>query len=510
MPLKRTRAEWMRTLLSLGALLLGLGWSASWALGWWRGRPAPAPFSHGPLASVHSAWENECSACHREHPAQMDGILSVRERWRDFTCDHCHGDAPHQPHAVWPGGLSINQQCGECHQDHAGSGTPLVRRDDKQCTACHDKLQDHASKAVGVPEKITGFATDHPEFRKLKAGESPARRMKFSHSLHMTPGQVYAKDARGAKTLKDLPPEFREEYRKALGDTMQGDDASVRLDCASCHRGDAGRAKGPVPEADRQRLGGLPLERLLPPRADGRHMLPVNFDLHCKACHPLRGTVGEGDDKLTLDFPHRVQPAETNSWLKRELTARAVEARTDRLKPKTLGGRLDERDRAKVIGTLEGHVAGLLEGAERFLYGANGACVKCHDAAPKGIVPPDLPTVWFEKAWFTHTSHRAMKCAECHPGKEARYEPDGRTVVVEKEPPGIRGIRSCQECHAPTGTKLPDDTRAVGGARHDCTTCHRYHDGANPLHGRAATTRDPAKRLSVPDWLRPGKKEGGR
>ncbi len=49
------------------------------------------------------------------------------------------------------------------------------------------------------------------------------------------------------------------------------------------------------------------------------------------------------------------------------------------------------------------------------------------------------------------------------------------------------GVASCQRCHAPAGY---DGANPVGGARHDCTECHRYHNGDAPRKGLGASERE--------------------
>ena len=77
--------------------------------------------------------------------------------------------------------------------------------------------------------------------------------------------------------------------------------------------------------------------------------------------------------------------------------------------------------------------------------------------------------------------------------------------VVEFEPIRIRGVKSCQQCHAPAGRQVEVAEGVVvtgGGVRHGCTDCHKYHNGDHALSGRGATARDPLRPLSVSEFLR--------
>src|SRR5262249_50700643 len=85
-----------------------------------------------------------------------------------------------------------------------------------------------------------------------------------------------------------------------------------------------------------------------------------------------------------------------------------------------------------------------------------------------------IPDVWYLHAKFDHVSHRAVECRQCHKNAYA-LEADGtgnphastthRDILVP-------GVASCRMCHSPART---EGGVAVGGARSDCTECHRYH-----------------------------------
>lgn len=461
-----------RLLLTVAFASAALAALAVWAIPRLRGRDIdPLPLTHGRLAAAHAAWDGECAACHQPHPTAAPAQwLDVQGRWRDFTCNPCHSDAPHYVKQE-----TTQQDCAGCHRDHGGRGHSLTRLHDSDCVRCHGRLTGG----------VEGFVTSHPEFRALgewKGKEKEKRRLKFSHSLHMTPGIAYDPKAEGLKTAGGQ---------------------KVQLRCESCHRLDSER-QGVGPVQGREALGDLPAEPLLPPRAAGAYMLPVTYDQHCKACHPLLQTVGDRDGSYQLTTPHRVQPAALVAFLKQELTAQAV-GRAESKKPGGLGGRLDPRQREALAADVRREVAGLLEQANRGLYNASGTCAKCHviDPVRKEGLPPrvdlHIPTVWFARGRFSHTAHRALSCAACHPGKDVEVD-QGKTVVRELEPLGIDGIDSCRDCHRPREqVALPDGTAAWrGGVRHGCTDCHSYHNGANPLQGRGARGRDPG--VEWPGW----------
>jgi len=293
-----------RTWLALAGLSLSLGWAAFELLA-----PSRAAYvhTHGPLADPHAALEGTCAACHRGHRPDEFGpgsVFHARERWRDLTCEGCHAGPAHHARAD-AAGRAFHDGCGNCHHDHGGRANSLVRIGDEHCTNCHADLPAHtADGTTRFAPRVTNFATDHPEFRaRREAGAKPpaGRALKFSHPLHLTPGLV-GRDARGRPwTLARIADEpARARYRKP----GQSDSDPVTLDCASCHRLD-GAPPGEFP-------GGS-----LPVRAAGDYHLPVRFDAHCRACHPIRvpeaslpGTRIDG-----FPVPHGKQPGELRTIL---------------------------------------------------------------------------------------------------------------------------------------------------------------------------------------------------
>src|SRR5262249_14392251 len=145
-------------------------------------------------------------ACHVGYSASDFGPVSLfhtRERWHDLTCEKCHAGPAHHA-TVTAEGDSFHKGCANCHHDHNGRTNSLTRIGDDQCTRCHADLpKNTAGGSTKYQTKIASFR-DHPEFAVLKqSGGNPyaGRTLRFSHSLHMTPGQVYHKDQKGPWTL---------------------------------------------------------------------------------------------------------------------------------------------------------------------------------------------------------------------------------------------------------------------------------------------------------------------
>lgn len=61
---RRDELSRKKTALTLIAVVLTLAVWLGWGL--MATEQKNAPFSHGPVASVHATWENKCEACHVE------------------------------------------------------------------------------------------------------------------------------------------------------------------------------------------------------------------------------------------------------------------------------------------------------------------------------------------------------------------------------------------------------------------------------------------------------------
>jgi hypothetical protein len=506
------------------ALAAALAWAAVDVM-----KPPGAAYahSHGPLANPHAAFDNNCAACHVAHSLADFGPLAVfetRARWHDLTCEKCHTGAPHHG-SVTPENKEFHDRCSNCHHDHNGRLNSLVRISDDHCTRCHTDLGKtfDPSKSLANPpyqNKVTNFVTDHPTFRSLGI-DAPPRTLTFSHAVHMNPGQAYSPDDKVAMTVEMIEKLGGKKAADRYAPGATDKKAKIQLTCASCHLLDAGRGSA---EFDRLKAAldadGEPTKSLLPPRAEGAYYLPINFDVHCRSCHPLAATEGvQATDEVKLllprfDLPHRKQPDEIRALLKagyvKELIASGNPALSE---PPGPGGRLDPPPKGTphALDQEADRLAGVAE--QVLLNGADG-CMKCHQKEPAGSTPtgpkfriravPDR-TVWFTHAKFNHAAHRGATCASCHPGTGA--PPDGtvsRGEAAKPEPVQILGLETCRACHSPLGTKVTLDGATVsgGGTRHNCTDCHRYHHGDQPMQGRGGDSWFPKTPRDTADWLK--------
>jgi predicted CXXCH cytochrome family protein len=466
-----------------------------WLSGYLRSDHGRLRYSRGPVAAVHAVWDEKCETCHSSfQPIRSDswaaGLLSSAHL-NDPMCMKCHtGPVHHASQASTP-------PCAACHREHRGREASLVHTPDQLCVDCHKDLKAHTKPEYSGTDyqNVTHFDRDHPQFhftdrdlkrvsvRSVPPPKDPGR-LKFNHQLHLSKGL----DANGKLYLYRNfvdPAEQARYWRLSLPRDQRAKgipvelDAPVQLTCAACHRLDADDFEAPSPQ-----LASLPREAVLPPRAAGAAMLPITYENQCKACHPLTF-----DEKATL--PHRLQPAEVSKYLERHFTLRVLEnERTiydKNVSRRHIPGKPPDDDMVKVRRLINERVSA----AENMLYKDKTTCAECHYFEPEGqlpptrVVPTNVPTVWLPHAKFNHTIHRVMDCESCHEGvRESKTSAD---VLLP-------GIETCQRCHAP-----PSRTR--GGARYDCTECHRYHHGDTPLRGIGTEKRDPEIRRTIGEVL---------
>ncbi len=509
-----TRWKWLLSALALG---VAFAWATVEVA---RPSAATPAHTHGMLTNPHAAWDSNCQACHvASSPGDfLANPLSAAhpdQRWRNLTCDKCHSGPAHQATPL-TADADFHNQCANCHHDHGGRGNSLVKLTDAHCATCHGDLAPHrAPGASPLPaNRVTNFATDHPDFGPLKTSPE-TRTLKFSHAQHMTPGIPHTADGKELLTPERTKLLFGEAVAKRYG-VERPDAAPVKLECASCHRLDAGVGTAKHDELSRRLTAGqVPAKAVLPARAAGDYYLGVNFEASCRDCHPLTASPKASGGQLVeaFDLPHRATRAKLvdevrTGYLKQLLAAehrdldvpaglQVGRQRPPTDAPDTLRSADDRYAHAEVGRLFEPPTAGPVQG-----------CVKCHDLDSQGVKPVPDRTVWLPHAKFNHAAHRANACVECHPGTAASF-PAAGAKWAEKEPVQILGVQSCRACHAPAGTpvNLADGkTLTGGGVKHACTDCHSYHNATHPLQGRGAPARAPAAPLSLGDYFHGGKR----
>ena len=426
----RARGALGRTKVGLSLLFfLGGGLYIAWVLG--GGRPAATQVSPGVLAIAHARWESDCRACHVPFvPTRSDSFGATHDQ-TDAKCNACHKAAIHHDnhfaHEV--------DSCASCHREHQGKQALLVRTDDQNCTRCHSKIAGHRNSMGEAPFKdVSGFARGdegdrqpHPAFRSLETESDPGN-IRFSHRLHMTPGQLYPGQALPAgKDRKDL----------------------VHLKCESCH----------VPTTTAA--------------GDGAYMQPIKYEQHCRSCHPLHGP-GRGEAAI----PHGLKAARLEAAVAGSLATDDGDSSRQEQSPKRpIPGKTPRNRRADNLDTPP-----KLLTAQRLQELRTNNCAKCHSwqqTQPVEVMPAAIPAVWLTHAKFSHKAHlAAAKCVDCHSqASEEIPAPVRPGRLADDERIMIPGIETCAGCHAPR-----NETANSGGARFDCAQCHRYHNPpAKPL-----------------------------
>ena len=457
-----------RTKLVLSALAAagGLGYVLWVLLG---GGLSSPQVSHGPLAGVHAIWESDCLRCHVPlTPLRPDagGVRAAASLFGrnssaivahsavDAKCNVCHLGAVHHSNQI----EQEVESCSGCHTDHAGRSADIVRQHDSHCTRCHANIAAHRKPGgAGIETPIEAPIADvarfqpfepgekafHPAFRSLDAQQDPGN-IRFSHRLHMAAGQLYPGQASPAgKTL-------------------------AQLTCASCHEAEGSQG-------------------------NGAYMRPINYEQHCRACHPLQ-IPGHGENTV----PHGLAAKQLES------TVAGVIAAGDKASPEGLSPARPipgKTPRSNLADTLDPPQK--LQVDQRLKEIRDNVCAKCHawqEKQPTEVMPSAIPAVWLVHAKFDHSRHRgAITCQQCHPQAfdklPARGEPG---KLGDNELVMIPNIGNCARCHAPR-----DEAAGSGGARFDCAECHRYHGGDNTtrllLAAGPLATEKLARQYSRPD-----------
>lgn len=510
--------SWRWIAAALGALVAGT------YLAWVSLAPGGAVhLSTGKISAAHASFDQACSQCH------LDFVPIARDAWRRepessitqtaMKCRQCHAGVG--PHGAGLNGAGLNlagnlvdQQCSRCHDEHQGRNHQLIPSADSTCTECHQDTSRFRELPVVEAEpmtpNVTRFSSDgHGEFRSLAAvTPETLTGVAFDHALHMQPGQVPT-GRRGAMRLDRMPAEHRQRYQRP----GEQDDAPVQLQCADCHQFQSASA-GRVASGDFDW---------------GRNSLPIRYDQHCIACHPLT-VPGQREGQLAI--AHGVPSGALRDSIRGHLAALDM---ADEPTPYSLPAdgppiRVPGRPAAGRGGApgekpTQRHT-------DRILQRVRQQCRVCHvDSDLDAPDPmPRIPQPRLRAGRFDHGAHRSVACLACHP----HTDPGGRTVSSEAQPAladwlkqagvephptaeaaslasspadrqsvGLRasdndrpaaadltlGIQSCVPCHrgsAPldrgrqsAGELTSSYTELFGGlsdqAADRCTTCHQYH-----------------------------------
>ncbi|EMI44351.1 cytochrome c3 family protein [Rhodopirellula sp. SWK7] len=459
-------------------------------------------FNTGPLSLSHASFESECHVCHTDF-TPMDanapsdwlpliGVNSdVSRKHLEAACQKCHFAGNHSRDQMTAQFAAKDQNCAWCHQPHQGREFDLTRISRSRCITCHDDLTSVTNNAPSINKAVTAFnETDHGDFTSLKTGDSG--QIRFSHDLHMMPGQVGI-DSKGGMTLERLSPSDRARY--ASGKQKLTD--KVQLNCQSCHD----IVGQQVIDGLGSNLKSVDIELL------GRSMTPINFEKHCVACHAISpGVISASEHPLRL--PHAVSPTSMRTQIAAAIDgSRATgmsRERRDNSKKKLPPGIGEPHSNSTQWRVTDEEIAATEELVRE-------QCLTCHvsesiteaaiSASNSSTTTSMIPTRWLRRGLYDHAAHRLIDCRFCH--SEA-YPPSFNLQQADladddHEKVLIAGIESCQGCHRPAHTPAPSewstsptqskDATIVAGepspaeligkmptwASDECILCHRYH-----------------------------------
>ncbi len=455
--------------LSAAAAALACGYVA-WLL--FGGRAGAGHASPGPVAGVHAAWNDDCQSCHVSFRPLSSGAVDLpslagfgpgagtaaHRELLDWACEKCHAAAAHQRNML----VDEIGSCASCHREHRGAAADIVRPGDSACTRCHADIAAHrsvASRPDNPVENVTRFAAGsaggyaaHPAFRSL-GGPDPGH-LKFNHWLHLQPGIA--------------PADARQKQRIEAGRLVQ-------LDCGDCHQ----------------------------PEASGASMQTINFERHCRQCHPLE-LKSARENAPPLAVKHGLAPRELAAaldgllWDEQRRGLPLTEPALDEsgaaplIPGKTLGANLAQKLASDLLVRRQKAELAIAARCQQCHYAAAGA----PQAGLTELVATNVKGRWLDYARFDHAAHRHVaNCRECH---EEAYEfeqrgrpqaialndstlPPGATAATDDQRVMIAGLETCLKCHAPAKA-------GAIAARHDCAECHMYHHAhsfpASPLETR--------------------------
>jgi hypothetical protein len=233
------------------------------------------------------------------------------------------------------------------------------------------------------------------------------------------------------------------------------------------------------------------------------------YENHCRGCHPLTF-----DPRLKdLAMPHRLQPGAIKEFLWKTYAAQYL-SKNPKLLERSMPSRLPIPGKTDNVAgvdedTARKRIDAQVADAEKILYQGKQTCGECHHYEEQHgqiksmrIVPTNVPGFWFKHARFDHTKHRAVDCRLCHDrayASNADQSPNTRASRVSEDLL-IPGMTTCLQCHSPLRTTAG---AAQGGARFDCTECHRYHGGDSPSHGAGSQELAPRRKYeSLQDFLK--------
>jgi hypothetical protein len=420
-------------------------------------------FQAGPVAPAHSRFNERCEACHDIPFGVAMRLVKGDESMHsvaDPACLKCHNGAIHHARQVG------EAHCAGCHREHRGR-VALARVEDGYCTACHADLKAHTETSIPrdaaldehdkgrVFQDVGGYvggAHPHPKFT---LPDDPGT-IRFPHDKHMDPRGVLVPGSSNRRALQCITcHEMEPEHRPMRA-------IRYERNCRECHPltvqvYDETKDWPEPARAASARFRATPAPHPARPGEDASTVLAVLRDRYLRFAREF----GE-----VIENPSRPVPGPAPS-LPRLRGSRSVAASP------SIQAAADWAERQ-------------LGQVDRLLLRGEGGCLYCHPEAPRGgpaAAPDGLPVLlaprirerWLTHSVFSHHSHRALECQECHAG--ASKSTQASDVLMPQ-------IDACRKCH----------TGQVEGARSDCVECHTYHP--------PGATRRPERAMVIEEFLK--------
>ena len=362
----------------------------------------------GPVSSAHAIFEDRCEQCHTQ------AFGSVPDR----ACETCHDGPAHPAKAADTARPNSSPPCAQCHQEHRGV-PELARVNNRNCTACHANLSEHASGVKLAAREISAFRPGkHPEF--APRSQADARPLHLNHAIHM-PSK--ATNVRGIQ----LP-----------------------MQCGDCHATDRNSPTG--------------------------ELVPVTFEKNCRTCHAreLEFDVYEVLGGRSAPSPHTKDPRTIHDFILN--TYRQAVAADPNIIRRPLGNDLAASPSAaawldRVTGDSERFLfqrkcnycheyAGIDQGFP-VVKKVNRIQGRYVEAKPEG-------ENWLQRGEFSHRAHRAVECESCHQAARASTRTADILIPAMKNclpchGDSKAGLDRCSECHLYHNRSLEKERRRPAG-----------------------------------------------
>ena len=214
-----------------------------------------AVFQAERVSAAHSTFAQDCGKCHQSSWQTALRLVTINSDHRsvsDQACRDCHQATTNHAAGVVPA-----EHCAACHQEHRPD-SELTAVINSRCIDCHRELHRPDDGKTGFVATIDDFAegdAGHPEFALRRTSDTDvgdghaARKVGTFVARSPEPGQWVDRGGLKFNHAHHLNPK---------GVKAPGREVKV-LKCADCH---------------------VEVE-------NGRYMKPINFEQHCKSCHPL-------------------------------------------------------------------------------------------------------------------------------------------------------------------------------------------------------------------------------